>query len=1042
MNAFLYESAKVSLPVLIIALSILLIKPLTLVAGEKGPKVYPKMEFEVTLDKDARTVSGLAHFTIPRNTYAVIELGNLKIGGIQPVGLKKGLSKNLLEIETGDDDVKGSISFSVSPPAADRAMFHKDPTLSGSYVDSTGAALFGNWLPLIKGLAYYSLKAKVPEGWLAISEADEITKNETGGIVSWSFVFPHPRQEVSLIAGPYVLTSVKDRGVKIEAYFFPEDEDLSQGYLKKAKKFLDMYSKMIGPYPFKRFAVVENRLPTGYGFATFTLLGQKVARLPFIVDTSLGHEILHSWFGNSVYIGEGGNWSEGLTTYLADHLYEEKKGKGPEYRHNALMEYQSYIPAEAPLSLKEFSYRADRQAKAVGYIKGFMLFHMLRQLLGEEDFYNGLRSFYEENKFKPATFDDLRSAFQKAAHQDLKWFFDQWLQRRDIPVIEATSYDMRPTGQGKWRVTLEIEQVQEQPYRLNLPVKIETENGVFNRTLSVNGKHAKAEWKVDFQPKKMAIDPDYHTMRHLDYREFPPVLHRLFGANEKYMLAPAEIEHSFFLKTLTAKGFVPADEAVFKDEDKAKGSYLILGSLPEGLETIAKELPKHVDGVLIKLFANPYDTENVIAVFLYSSPEELDAITSKIFHYGKYSLVHFKNGHAVQKRTAIHDWGIEITLARNPTWMAAPSLSSFDSLISQLKDKRVIFVGEKHDEYSHHLTQKRIIEMLTESGVPIAVGMEMFQRPFQRFLDSFVTGEIDEDEMLRKTEYFKRWGYDYHLYSPIIRYCRDKKIPIVALNLRSEISKKVARQGVDALTEDEKKQLPASIDWTKDEYRQVLRDIYFQHGNSMTNFDHFYQAQVLWDETMAESISTYIKENPERHMVVIAGSGHILYRLGIPSRAERRGVVPQAVVALSADQYEANEKMADLFVFPGHIQAPFSAKLGVYLDETDEGLVVKQVSPGSPADKGGVKKGDLLLEFDSRKVPDITELKLALLKKDEGDYAILKVKRSRKLLPDKEVEIKVGPFRPIVFSPHSFSPHQAKTETTEKEEEERSEEQP
>ena len=1026
MNAFLCESSKISLPILLIILSLILTKPAALRAEENSSNTYPTMEIDVTLNIEAKTVSGSATFTVPANSSVIIEIGALKIEAVQPLSLGKNLSKDRLEIETGNGGLTGTITFSATLPSAAQAMFQKDPTLSGSYIDSHGAALFGNWFPRITGLAYYNLKAKVPEGWKAVSEADEIKKDGTGGIYNWIFDFPYPRKEVSLIAGPYIQKSVREKGIKIEAYFFPEDAELCQDYIKKANKFLNMYSDMIGPYPYKRFAIVENRLPTGYGFATFTLLGQRVARLPFIVDTSLGHEILHSWFGNSVYIGEGGNWSEGLTTYLADHLYAEKKGKGPEYRHNALVEYQSYIHDKAPFALENFSYRMDKRAKAVGYIKGFMFFHMLRQLLGEEDFYTGLRLFYKDNKFKPATFNDLRLAFQKASRQELQWFFDQWLKRQDVPVIEATSYNVRPTGQEKWRVNLEIEQTQEEPYKLNIPVKIETEHGMISKSMPAGSKHSKTEWKVDYQPKKMAIDPDYHLMRRLDYREFSPVLHRLFGAKEKYIVMSGEIRHSHFVSSILAKGFVPADSTVFKDEAKAKGSYLILGTLPEGLESIARRLPKLAEGATIQVFENPYDTKNVIAVLLYSNSQELDAITSKFSHYGKYSYVHFKNGRAVEKRIAAHDWGIDIILARETTWMAAPALSSLESMISQIKDKKVIFVGEKHDEYSHHLTQKRIIEMLAEADVPLAVGMEMFQRPFQQFLDQFINGEIDEDEMLRKTEYFKRWGYDYHLYSPILRFCRKKKIPIVALNLRSEISKKVARHGIDSLTEEEKKLLPASIDWTKDEYRQVLRDIYFQHGNSMSNFDHFYQAQVLWDETMAESISNYLERHKEKKMVVIAGSGHILYRLGIPCRAERRGIAPQAVVALSADNYEANQEMADLFVFPGHIQAPFSAKLGVYLEETEEGLVVKQVSPGSPADKGGVKEGDLLLEFDSRKVPNITELKLALLKKDEGDYAILKVKRSRKLLPDKEIELKVGPFKPIVMSPHAFSHHKVK----------------
>jgi hypothetical protein len=105
-----------------------------------------------------------------------------------------------------------------------------------------------------------------------------------------------------------------------------------------------MYEDMLGPYPFRRFAVVENILPTGYGMPTFTLLGRQVLKLPFIPETSLGHEILHSWFGNSVYVDYAkGNWSEGLTSYLADHYYDALKEKGWQYRKKIIENYESYV---------------------------------------------------------------------------------------------------------------------------------------------------------------------------------------------------------------------------------------------------------------------------------------------------------------------------------------------------------------------------------------------------------------------------------------------------------------------------------------------------------------------------------------------------------------------------------------------------------------------------------------------------------------------------------------------------------------------------
>ena len=82
---------------------------------------------------------------------------------------------------------------------------------------------------------------------------------------------------------------------------------------------------------------MENFWETGYGMPSFTLLGQQVIRFPFILHSSYPHEILHNWWGNGVFVDyAGGNWCEGLTAYLADHLIAEQRGQGAEHRRAIL----------------------------------------------------------------------------------------------------------------------------------------------------------------------------------------------------------------------------------------------------------------------------------------------------------------------------------------------------------------------------------------------------------------------------------------------------------------------------------------------------------------------------------------------------------------------------------------------------------------------------------------------------------------------------------------------------------------------------------
>ncbi len=145
------------------------------------------------------------------------------------------------------------------------------------------------------------------------------------------FEFHHPAEGIALMAGPYRIEERRVRTaaggeVRLRTYFHPEIADLASGYLDSVAAYLDLYSRRIGAYPFSEFSVVSSPTPTGFGLPTLTYLGIDVLRLPFIRATSLGHEVLHNWWGNGVYPDYArGNWSEGLTTFMADYAYRERE---------------------------------------------------------------------------------------------------------------------------------------------------------------------------------------------------------------------------------------------------------------------------------------------------------------------------------------------------------------------------------------------------------------------------------------------------------------------------------------------------------------------------------------------------------------------------------------------------------------------------------------------------------------------------------------------------------------------------------------------
>jgi hypothetical protein len=283
--------------------------------------------------------------------------------------------------------------------------------------------------------------------------------------------------------------------------------------------------------------------------------------------------------------------------------------------------------------------------------------------------------------------------------------------------------------------------------------------------------------------------------------------------------------------------------------------------------------------------------------------------------------------------------------------------------------------------------------------------MEMFQRPFQQVVDDYIGGAIDERTFLRKTEYFRRWVFDYNLYKPILDFARDNKIPVVALNQKKEISEKVSRTGLDSLTEKERKAIPAQMDFSDDEYRDRLKEVFGQHkGPVEKKFDFFYQAQVLWDETMSWSIDEFLRKNPGHRMVVIVGGGHLAYGSGIPKRTFRRNNVPYFIALNDGD---ADRDIADYIILPQPLEGMTAPKLMVVLKVDDKRVSIMDLPENSVSKKAGLRAGDVILSLDADKVESIEDIKLALFYKQPGEAVKLKVLRKRLFLGDKEMEFAV-----------------------------------
>lgn len=232
---------------------------------------------------------------------------------------------------------------------------------------------------------------------------------------------------------------------------------------------------------------------------------------------------------------------------------------------------------------------------------------------------------------------------------------------------------------------------------------------------------------------------------------------------------------------------------------------------------------------------------------------------------------------------------------------------SYAEMLDDLRKVQIIFVGESHDNPSHHRIQLDIIKALHQSGKPLAVGFEMFTAQNQESLDGWISGNLAEDEFIRR--YYENWNFPWPLYRDILTYVKENKIPSIGLNVEQSITRRVAQSGFDSLTKEELEKLPPDIGCAVDKhYMEFIRRAYAMHGHGDRSFLFFCQAQLLWDQVMARNVIGFLQKNPERKVIVITGNGH----------AWKRGI-PEQVRLLSVSK----SQRILLPVIPGYIESRF-----------------------------------------------------------------------------------------------------------------------
>ena len=539
-------------------------------------------------------------------------------------------------------------------------------------ISTEGIYLAGSsfWVPYFNNqdLISFTMNVKIDSAWSVVSQG-----KRTMNIIKFNkkiirYESPEPMDEIYLNAAKWTEYSLMADEVLVQAFLRTPDKKLAYKYLGVTSHYIKLYESLIGKYPYTKFALVENFWQTGYGMPSFTLLGDKIIRFPWILHSSYPHELLHNYWGNSVYVDyEQGNWCEGITVYMADHLIKEQQGKAADYRRTALKNFTDYVNPDNDFPVKEFISRSNSATEAIGYGKCMMFNNMLREKVGDKIFLEAYAKFYKDYKFKKASFADILTCFNEVSDMELDYLFEQWLSRKGAPKIEITKVDKT---ENALNFTL-LQTQKEEVFDIDIPIAIyyydksSKKDDVYLMKENLNEREK--EFTIDTKNiTRIEVDPQFNIFRRLDSKEVPITLSQLYGSTDGLIILPKKCPYvDEYIKL--AETWEKSQKAQKKNLDivydteikklpKDKTIWIIgyenlflkyvvfsrehLSYFSEKDEKTIKKLK--TQGSLVYAISNPENEKKAIGFIGTREPEAISGLIRKLPHYGKYSYLGFE----------------------------------------------------------------------------------------------------------------------------------------------------------------------------------------------------------------------------------------------------------------------------------------------------------------------------------------------------------------------------------------------------------------
>jgi hypothetical protein len=494
----------------------------------------------------AQTLSLLLHAQL-----RIIQIINLKTGKSLDWS-ETAFSPIAKRFDISTQKVEGPLSLSISyegpiydPVVKESALQFVRGDQTSGLISPEGIYLSSSshWFPdRPNSMATFNAEATIAEPFRVVTQGELLSEELKEGSWKSKWSYALPTESLTLVAGKYSVKTREVKGVKLSTYFFPEDNRVSETFLNAAEEYLKIYSDLLGPYPYKKFDIVQNFFSSGFGFPTVTLLAPEAIRQgkEFLRPGALDHEIVHSWWGHYVSVKPGtGNWVEALTTYCTNYYYKELKigeEAARKHRQDVMQKYAIQVPSSKDYPLRQFGEKNEELDGQIGYGKGSMVFHMLRQIVGKDLFFATLRNFSRRYGGKQASWDDLEKIFEEKSGKRLDRFFSEWLDRPGGPQLKLENVGFRVTSKG---YSISGEVVQEgKIYGLSLPIEIDEGTEKVNFLLEISKRRNPLSVTVVKLPFSVTIDPQYHIFRRLYPEEIIPGLNAFLEDPEKIFVVP------------------------------------------------------------------------------------------------------------------------------------------------------------------------------------------------------------------------------------------------------------------------------------------------------------------------------------------------------------------------------------------------------------------------------------------------------------------------------------------------------------------------